>query len=89
MMAEDKKTPKVVIGQVVSNRMNKTISVKVERKVIHPLYKKYVKHTTKLMAHDESNECSIGDMVAIEACRPMSKYKCWRLQKIVEKAAQL
>lgn len=89
MMTETKKTAKVVVGNVVSNGMQKSITVKVERQVMHPLYKKYVKLSTKLMAHDENNECNVGDTVAIEACRPLSKNKCWRLQKVVEKAAQL
>ncbi len=88
-MTEEIKNTKVVIGQVVSNAMDKSITVKVERQVMHPLYKKYVKRSTKLMAHDENNECNIGDTVAIESCRPLSKHKTWRLQKIVEKAAQL
>ncbi len=89
MMAETKKTAKIVVGNVVSNGMQKSITVRVERQVMHPLYKKYVKLSTKLMAHDENNECNVGDTVAIEACRPLSKNKCWRLQKVVEKAAQL
>ncbi len=88
-MAAENKNTKVVIGQVVTNGMEKSITVKIERQVIHPLYKKYVKRSTKLMAHDENNECNLGDTVAIEACRPLSKRKCWRLQKVVEKAAQL
>jgi len=88
-MAEEKKTTKVVVGSVVSNSMEKSVTVMVERHVMHPLYKKYIKRSTKLMAHDENNECNVGDTVAIEACRPLSKNKCWRLQKVVEKAAQL
>ncbi len=88
-MTEETKTAKVVVGNVVSNGMEKSITVMVERQVIHPLYKKYIKLSTKLMAHDENNECNVGDKVAIEACRPLSKNKCWRLQKVVEKAVQL
>ena len=74
------------IGVVVSNKMNKSIVVKVERKVKHPLYGKFVKKSTKFMAHDENNECNIGDMVRIMETRPLSKNKCWRLVEIVEKA---
>ena len=74
------------IGVVVSNKMDKSIVVKVERKVKHPLYGKFVKKSTKFMAHDENNECNIGDMVRIMETRPLSKNKCWRLVEIVEKA---
>ena len=74
------------IGVVVSNKMDKSIVVKVERKVKHPLYGKFVKKSTKFMAHDENNECNIGDMVRIMETRPLSKKKCWRLVEIVEKA---
>ena len=66
--------------------MDKSIVVKVERKVKHPLYGKFVKKSTKFMAHDENNECNIGDMVRIMETRPLSKNKCWRLVEIVEKA---
>ncbi|NUN09889.1 MAG: 30S ribosomal protein S17 [Ignavibacteriaceae bacterium] len=76
---------KTRIGLVVSNKMDKTISVTIERKVAHPVYKKYFKKTTKLMAHDEKNECSIGDKVKIMETRPLSKKKRWRLVEIVEK----
>lgn len=88
-MAEDTKNQKVVVGEVVSSGMDKSISVKVIRQVIHPLYKKYVKRSSNLMAHDENNECHVGDTVMIEECRPLSKNKSWRLQKVVEKAAQI
>ena len=74
------------IGVVVSNKMDKSIVVKVERKVKHPLYGKFVKKSTKFMAHDENNECNIGDMVRIMETSPLSKNKCWRLVEIVEKA---
>ncbi len=73
-------------GRVVSNKMDKTVSVMVERQVKHPLYKKYIRLSTKLLAHDEANECGEGDMVTIEECRPLSKHKSWRLLKVVEKA---
>ena len=61
----------------------------VERQVKHPLYKKYIRRSTKLLAHDENNECNEGDTVAIEECRPLSKRKSWRLQKILERAPQI
>lgn len=77
---------KTRIGVVVSNKMEKTITVAIERQVAHPIYKKYFKKTTKFMAHDEKNECSIGDTVKIAETRPLSKNKRWRLVSIVEKA---
>ena len=77
---------KTRIGLVVSDKMDKTISVAIERKVSHPIYKKYFKKTTKLMAHDEKSECGIGDKVKIMETRPLSKNKRWRLVEIVEKA---
>lgn len=77
---------KTRIGVVVSNKMDKTISVAIERRVPHPIYKKYFKKTTKLMAHDEKRECSVGDKVKIMETRPLSSKKRWRLVEIVEKA---
>ena len=74
------------VGVVVSNKMDKSIVVKVERKVKHPLYGKFVQKSTKFMAHDEKNECNIGDVVRIMETRPLSKNKCWRLVEIVERA---
>jgi small subunit ribosomal protein S17 len=76
---------KVRVGIVSSNKMDKTITVKVERKVKHPLYGKFIKKTTGFHAHDEKNECSIGDIVKIMEARPMSKTKRWRLVEVVEK----
>ena len=73
-------------GLVVSNKMDKTITISIERKVPHPIYKKYYKKTTKLMAHDEKGECGVGDKVKIMETRPLSKNKRWRLVEIVEKA---
>lgn len=73
------------IGVVTSNKMNKTITVSIERKVMHPLYGKYLKKTRKLMAHDEKQEATIGDTVRIMETRPLSKNKRWRLVEIVEK----
>lgn len=74
------------IGLVVSNKMEKTIVVTVERKVKHPIYGKFVKKSTKFMAHDEKNDCNIGDRVRISETRPLSKNKCWRLVEIIERA---
>ena len=73
-------------GLVTSNKMEKTITVSVERKVKHAKYGKFIKKSTKFMAHDEKNECGIGDTVRIAETRPLSKNKCWRLVEIVEKA---
>ena len=85
-MSEDK-TLRTVQGRVVSNKMDKTITVMVERKVKHPVYGKFVKKSTKLHAHDANNECNEGDLVTISACRPLSKSKKWKLETIVERAA--
>jgi small subunit ribosomal protein S17 len=74
------------IGLVTSDKMDKTITIVVERKVKHPLYGKFVKKSTKFMAHDEKNECNIGDTVRIMETRPLSKNKCWRLVEVLEKA---
>lgn len=76
---------KTRIGVVSSNKMDKTITVNVERKIKHPLYGKFLKKTTKFHAHDEKNECSIGDTVKIMETRPLSKTKRWRLVEVVEK----
>jgi small subunit ribosomal protein S17 len=73
-------------GLVVSNKMDKTIMVAIERRVAHPIYKKYYKKTTKLMAHDEKGECGIGDKVKIMEIRPLSFRKRWRLVEVIEKA---
>ena len=74
------------IGVVVSNKMDKSVSVLVERKVKHPKYGKFVKRSTKFMAHDEKNECGMGDTVRIMETRPLSKNKRWRLVEIIERA---
>ena len=83
---ENRNLRKVRIGTVVSNKMKKSILVAIERRVAHPIYKKYFKKTTKLMAHDENSECGLGDLVKIMETRPLSKRKKWRLVEIVEKA---
>ena len=81
----DRNLRKTRIGVVTSNKMTKTITVAIERKVKHPIYGKFVKKTTKLHAHDGKDECSIGDVVKIMETRPMSKTKRWRLVEVVEK----
>ena len=86
-MNETNKAVRTITGKVVSNKMNKTISVEVERLVPHPKYGKYIKRTTKLMAHDEGNECREGDLVEISASRPLSKNKAWVLHRIIEKTS--
>ena len=83
-MSESART---LTGTVVSNKMDKTISVEVERLIKHPTYGKYVRRTTKLLAHDEQNECREGDTVAISECRPLSRRKAWTLVRVIERAA--
>lgn len=75
-----------VVGRVVSSRMDRTITVLVERREPHPLYRKYVRRSTRLHAHDEDNACNEGDTVRIQECRPLSKTKSWRLVEILERA---
>jgi small subunit ribosomal protein S17 len=79
-------TSRTVQGRVVSNKMEKSITVVVERKVKHPIYGKFIKRTTKLHAHDETNQCSEGDVVIIRECRPLSKSKNWMLVDVITKA---
>jgi len=86
--AERRGRARTVSGTVISNKMDKTITVLVERRVKHPLYEKVIKRSTKLHAHDEANECGEGDTVTIVECRPMSKTKRWRLASIDERARQ-
>ena len=85
--AAEKKSAKTLTGKVVSNKMQKTITVAVERYVPHPEYGKYQRRTTKFFAHDENDECREGDVVAIEECRPLSRHKNWRLVRIISRAA--
>jgi small subunit ribosomal protein S17 len=77
---------RLLTGKVVSNKMDNTIAVSVERLVKHPTYGKYIRRTTKLLAHDESNECKEGDTVSIKPCRPMSRRKSWVLVRVVDRA---
>ncbi len=86
MATEQQSLKKQRVGVVISNKMDKTISVAVERRLRHPIYGKFVKKTKKFIAHDENNECNIGDLVKIIESRPLSKRKRWRLVEILEKA---
>ena len=88
-MSEEAKAVKnrrTITGRVVSDKMDKSVSVAVERLIKHPVYGKYIRRTTKVMAHDESNECRLGDRVTISECRPMSKNKAWQVVEVVERA---
>jgi small subunit ribosomal protein S17 len=83
-MSENLTKVRTITGRVVSNKMDKTITVLVERVVKHPVYGKYIKRSTKMMAHDEENSCQEGDVVAITSCRPMSKHKTFKLVEVLE-----
>ncbi len=85
-MTEERNLRKTRVGRVVSNKMDKTIVVAIEDNVKHPVYGKIIKHTLKIHAHDENNECNIGDKVSVMETRPLSKTKRWRLVSIIEKA---
>jgi small subunit ribosomal protein S17 len=85
-MSEQDKVKRTVTGKVISNKMDKTITVMIERKVKHPVYGKYIMRSSKLHAHDANNECNQGDIVTVVACRPLSKSKKWMLENIVERA---
>lgn len=85
-MSESGKSTRTLTGTVVSNKMDKSIAVDIGRTVKHPLYGKYIRRTTRLLAHDENNECNEGDMVIIESSRPISKNKAWRLRSILSRA---
>ncbi len=87
-MSENATTLRTVEGRVVSNKMNKTVTVLVERSVKHELYGKYIKRSTKLHAHDEDNSCNEGDVVRVTECRPLSKTKNWRVVEVVARAAK-
>ncbi|MCU0863514.1 MAG: 30S ribosomal protein S17 [Planctomycetes bacterium] len=86
--ASERNERKVMRGTVTSNKMQKTLVVQVDRKVKHPLYEKFISKRTKLYAHDEKNEAQVGDVVEVTQTRPLSKLKCWRLLRIVQKAPQ-
>ena len=85
-MTTAEKLQRSLTGTVTSDKMDKSATVVVERRVKHPLYGKFIKRSTKLHIHDENNECGMGDVVIVEQCRPISKTKAWRLVKIIEKA---
>ena len=87
-MANKSEKIRTLLGKVVSNKMDKTVVVQTQRRVKHPIYGKYVTKSTKLHAHDENNECAIGDMVTIRESRPVSKTKSWALVEIVERSAE-
>ncbi len=86
-MGEQQKIQRTLTGRVVSDKMDKTVTVLIERRVTHPLYGKIVTRSKKYHAHDEKNECHEGDLVTIEECRPISRTKAWRVAKLVEKAS--
>ena len=88
-MTQAEKLARTLTGKVVSDKMDKTITVLIERRVKHPIYGKYVSKSSKLKAHDESNECKIGDTVTIAESRPLSKSKSWALVKIEERATEI
>jgi len=88
-MSETNSVERILTGTVVSNSRDKTIAVLVERKVRHPIYKKYIKRSTKVHAHDENNECSLGDVVRVSESKPFSKTKNWALVEVVEKSVNI
>ena len=85
--ANKRSLPRTLMGKVVSNKGNKSITVYVERRVKHPIYGKFIKRSTKVHAHDEENTCQIGDVVVVQECKPISKTKCWTLVEVKERAA--
>jgi small subunit ribosomal protein S17 len=86
-MSEQKNTQRTIVGRVVSDKMDKTVSVAIERRIKHPVYGKYIRRTTKVLAHDAENACKTGDRVAISECRPVSKNKSWSVVNVIERAA--
>ena len=86
-MSEEKKAQRTLTGRVVSDKMDKTVSVAIERLIKHPVYGKYIRRTSKVLAHDAANECKAGDRVAISECKPVSKNKSWAVVNVVERAA--
>jgi small subunit ribosomal protein S17 len=87
-MSESSSNPRILTGRVVSNKMNQTVTVLIERRVRHPLYGKIIRRSTKVHAHDEQNSCRVGDTVRVQECRPISKTKSWNLVEIIERAEQ-
>ena len=86
-MSEEKKAQRTLVGRVVSDKMDKTVSVAIERMIKHPVYGKYIRRTSKVLAHDQDNACKSGDRVAIAECKPISKNKSWFVVNVVERAA--
>jgi small subunit ribosomal protein S17 len=86
-MSEEKKARRTITGRVVSDKMDKSVAVAIERLIKHPVYGKYIRRTSKVMAHDETNQCKSGDRVTISECRPISKNKSWSVVSVVERAA--
>jgi small subunit ribosomal protein S17 len=86
-MSEQKRNQRTLEGRVVSNKMDKTVSVAIERMIKHPVYGKHIRRTSKLLAHDATNDCREGDRVAIAECRPISKNKSWTVLSVIERAA--
>ncbi len=86
-MTEENKNQRTIVGRVVSDKMDKTVSVAIERRIKHSAYGKYIRRTTKVLAHDASNKCKPGDRVAISECKPISKNKSWAVVDIVERAS--
>jgi small subunit ribosomal protein S17 len=86
-MSEENKAQRTITGRVVSDKMDKTVSVAIERLIKHPVYGKYIRRTTKVLAHDAANECKPGDTVQISECRPISKNKSWSVVNVVERSA--
>jgi small subunit ribosomal protein S17 len=84
----EEKRKRTLVGRVVSDKMDKTVSVAIERLIKHPAYGKYIRRTSKVMAHDERNECKMGDRVSISECRPVSKNKAWTVVNVVERAQE-
>lgn len=87
MSEEQVKGRRTIVGRVVSNKMDKTVSVAIERRIKHPVYGKYIRRTTKVLAHDAANKCNIGDRVSISECRPISKNKSWAVVDVVQRTA--
>lgn len=79
-------TTRPLVGRVIGDKMAKTVTVLVERRVKHPLYKKYIRRSTKIHAHDEANDCNVGDSVSIVQCRPLSKTKAWKVHEVIARA---
>ena len=82
----ERRATRPLVGRVVSDKMNKTVTVLVERRVRHPLYKKYIRRSTRIHAHDETDSCNVGDSVSIVQCRPLSRTKAWRVHEIIARA---